>query len=177
LTRRHGYTRGHSIGNPGFHKNFLHFKVWFLNVRNEIVEVRVLREVVRCGREGDYTILLFDRDLPPSIEPLRVVSAATFQAKYPGFQVMVPRPMLLTEQSGNVSACIPGFTVATFKGGDSGSPNLLPVGNELIFTGGRSTSGASEQMQADMDELCRQAGLEPKRYRMQWENLESFPSF
>ena len=116
LTRRHGYTRGHSIGDPGFHKNFVNFRVWFLTLQNELVEVRVLREVVRCGHEGDYTILLFDRDLPPSIQPLRVVSAPTLQEKYPGFQVLVPRPMLLTEQAGNVSACIPGFTVPTFKG-------------------------------------------------------------
>jgi hypothetical protein len=177
LTRRHGYTRGHSLGDPGFHKNFVNFRVWFLTLRNEVVEVRVLREVVRCGHEGDYTILLFDRDLPPSIQPLRVVSAPTLQVKYPGFQVTVPRPMLLTEQAGNVSACISGFTVPTFKGGDSGSPNLLPLGNELIFTGGRSTSGASARMQSDMDELCRLAGLKPESYQMKWESLEAFPSY
>ena len=61
----------------------------------------------------------------------------------------------------------PPFIAKTFKAGDSGSPNLLPLLGELVFWSGRSTSGASPQMQADMDELSRQAGLDPAKYQMQ----------
>src|SRR2546427_71699 len=72
-----------------------------------------------------------------------------------------PWPFLKTEQTGHVSAGLPSFSVDTWKGGDSGSPDLLPLPGELIFAGGRSTSGPSAQMQADMDELCRLERLDP----------------
>ena len=76
-----------------------------------------------------------------------------------------------------MSAEIPGFTVPTWMAGDSGSPVMLPLPGELVFVGGRSTTGPTTQMQADMDELCRQQQLDPKRYQMRWADLSRFPDY
>jgi hypothetical protein len=176
LTRRHGYARGHSMGPPGFHKLVAGKKIWFLDRDNRLVEVRILSEVNRHGDGRDYTLLLFDRDLPPSIEPLQVASFTNMLTKHPALPA-APRCQLKTEQSGHVSADLPGFTVNTWKAGDSGSPDLLPLGNQLVFTNGRSTTGPTREMQADMDELCRQAKLNPARYQMTWADLSQFPSY
>jgi len=179
LTRRHGYTRGHGIGSDGFGKLFLGGKIWFLTLDNKLVEVTVLRTVVRTaspGSDRDYTILLFSKDLPDSITPLRVVSAKMRLAKY-AICDGAPCVMYMTEQTGHVSAEVPGFTVETVKPMDSGSPNLLPLPGELVFCGGRTTSPASEAMQADMDELCRLSNLNPANYQMQWVDLSAYPSY
>jgi hypothetical protein len=179
LTRRHGYTRGHGMGGDRVGTSYNGKKVWFLTSRNTVVETTVKREIVRtAGR--DYTIVLFSSDLPETIQPMRVVEptmvSANPHAKYfvmPGF----PCPIFKTEQFGNVSADMPGFTLDTYKGGDSGSPNMLPMPGELIFCGGRSTSGASAEMQADMDTLCRLEGLDAKKYQLQWMDLARYPSY
>jgi hypothetical protein len=179
LTRRHGYTRGHDMGADGFASRRKGKKVWFVSAENKIVEVKVKREVVRT-RNGptreDYTILLFDRDLPDAIQPMRVTAYTNVLAKYPN-RPTAPWPIFKTEQSGNVSADIPAFTINTWKGGDSGSPDMLPMPGELVFFQGRSTSGPSKQMQADMDALCRLEGLRPEKYQLQWIDLSAFPSY
>ncbi len=179
LTRRHGYTRGHDMGADGFATRRKGKKVWFVTADNQTVEVKVKREVVRT-REGptkeDYTILLFDRDLPASIEPPQVIAPTNSVRRY--FLVQgAPWPFMETEQTGNVSADLPGLTVNTWKGGDSGSPNFLPMHNQLVFVAGRSTSGASAQMQSDMDTLCRQDHLDPNKYQLQWVDISKYPAF
>jgi hypothetical protein len=176
LTRRHGYTRGHDMGSDGVNTNRTGMRIWFLTADDQIVEVNVLLEVVRTTAVAhrDYTILLFDRDLPDSIGPIRVIDWTNMSARYDLLPDR-PCPLFLTEQGGNVSAQVPGFTVPTWKGGDSGSPNMLPLPGELVFYGGRSTSGPSLEMQADMDELSRRAGLDPRRYQMQWIDLSKPP--
>lgn len=180
LTRRHGYTRGHSMGPDGFNTNFAGFKVWFVTADNKIVMRKVLRDVVRTvsgSSTNDYTILLFDQDLPADIESIRVAAHSDVLAKCadrPG----APWPILFTEQLGRVASLqVPGFWVEIAKGGDSGSPNLVPLGGELVFFSGRSTSGPSAQMQSDMDALCRAERLNPKRYQLNWADLSSYPSF
>ncbi len=175
LTRRHGYTRGHDMGPAGFHTSYAGRKVWFLAEDNTLVEVKVLREVVRTigSDKRDYTILLFDRDLPDSIQPMRVISFADLMSKYPEAH---PWIFYRTEQGGRVSADLEGFWVDTWKGGDSGSPDMLPLPGELIFTRGRSTSPADADMQKDMDTLCRLARLEPKKYRLQWLDVSAYPT-
>jgi len=179
LTRRHGYTRGHSLGPQGFSTVFAGKQVWFFTLSNSVVPRTVLRSVTRLGGDGqrrDYTILLFNEDLPAAIEPMRVTSFTNRLAKYP-MANGAPCPIFKTEQGGNVSADLPGFTVNTWKGGDSGSPDMLPMPGELVFFGGRSTSGPSAEMQADMDELCRLERLNPKRYQMQWVDFSAYPSY
>jgi hypothetical protein len=76
-----------------------------------------------------------------------------------------------------VNTGIVGFTVPAWKGGDSGSPDMLPLGNELVFYGGRSTTSPSPVMQADMDKLCRLEKLDPRKYQLQWVDLSRFPSY
>ena len=179
LTRRHGYARGHSMGPDGFHTNFAGFKVWFVATNDTMVEVKVVREVVRTqggGVNRDYTILLFDRDLPPSIQPIRVTNPADLRRKYKQ-ESYAPSPMFFTEQTGNVSAEVAGFMAVIGKGGDSGSPIMVPMPGELLFWAGASTSGPSNEMQADIDELSRLQGLRPSRYQLQWVSLSRNPDY
>jgi len=179
LTRRHGYTRGHGMGADGFNVNYAGKKVWFVTAKDQLITVKILRQVVRIGgadaeTRRDYTIFLFDRDLPAGIEPLGVTTLTNLPAKYASVQG-APTLLFRTEQGGHVSAGISGFSVPTWKGGDSGSPDMLPLPGELIFVGGRSTTGPTPAMQADMDELCRLEKLDPKLYQMRWKDLSRFP--
>jgi hypothetical protein len=182
LTRRHGYARGHSMGPDGFSKDLAGKKVWFLTTNNSIIEVKILRQVVRTRETSrrDYTIVLFASDLPESIQPMRVAHQIDIlgapPTKYCAFSG-TPVVFFKTEQQGNVSADMPGFTVNTMKGGDSGSPNILPMPGELVFLDGRTSSGPSSEMQADMDELCRRGRLAPAKYQLQYVDLSTFPSY
>ena len=54
---------------------------------------------------------------------------------------------------------------------------MLPMPNELVFFGGRSTSGPSAEMQSDIDLLCVLQGLNKSEYQLQWVDLSSFPSY
>lgn len=180
LTRRHGYTRGHGMGSDGFTTNRIGQKVWFLTANNFLVEVRIKQTVVRtrASGEGDYTIILFDQDLPRPIEPMRVIAFSAIQSKYPfPTQSGIPHPIFMTEQAGYVSSCVPPLIVDIWKGGDSGSPNMLPLPGELVFFGGRSTTGPTREMQADMDALCRMGKLNPRKYQLQWVDLSDYPGY
>ena len=179
LTRRHGYARGHGMGPDGFNTGFAGKKVWFVTPNDTVVQATVARNVVRTaggGANRDYTILLFNHDLPPEIEPLRVLAVTNLVARYP-VRGGAPHPLFKSEQSGKVSTEIPGFLVNTWKGGDSGSPDMLPLPNELVFLNGRSTSGPSPEMQADMDHLCELEHLDPKKYQLQWVDLSAYPAY
>lgn len=182
LTRRHAYTRGHGMGPDGFEQARAGLKAWFLTKDNELVEATIKRSVVRVGPRTngpprDYTILLFDRDLPETIETMPVTRPEDVQKFYPApTQGFVPHPIFETEQTGLVSTGVNPLKVNTWKGGDSGSPNLIPLPGQLVFVSGRSTSGASAAMQADMDELCRLEKLKPARYQLRWVDLENYQS-
>ena len=170
------------MGPDGFRKDLAGQKVWFLTRNNSMVATRILRHVVRTQEKSarDYTLFLFDADLPPSIEPMRVMAASDVFAvphcKYWSFPG-VPPLLFKTEQGGNVSADVPGFTLDTIKQGDSGSPNMLPLPGELVFLNGRTTSGPSPEMQADMDELCKFEGLNPAKYQLQYPDLSRYPTY
>jgi len=183
LTRRHGYTRGHSMGGDRVGALYAGKRVWFVTSQNQVIQMTVKREIVRTVETSkrDYTIVLFDSDLPETIQPMRVVSPHEVfdvpRSKYIHLMTGEPCPFFKTEQTGNVSADVPGFLVDTFKGGDSGSPNMLPLPGELAFSSGRSTAGASPEMQADMDTLCRLEGLNPAKYQLQWVDLSAYPTY
>jgi hypothetical protein len=182
LTRRHGFTLGHSMREDRIGTVFAGMKVWFVTRENTLVQTTVKREIVRTwGTSGrDYTILIFSSDLPESIEPMRVISQQDVfwgpHCKYLNI-TGAPSPIFETEQIGYVSAGVPGFTVNTSKGGDSGSPHMLPLPGELVFFGGSSDSGPSREMQVDMDTLSRLEGLDPRKYQLQWVDLSRFPSY
>ena len=182
LTRRHAYTRGHGMGDDGFNTNNIGRKAWFLAKDNSLVEAIIKRQVTRAtstnSEHRDYTILMFDRDLPPSIEPMSAAEFKTVQAYYPWPTLgLVPHPIFQTEQEGRVSSSIAPLTVNTWKGGDSGSPNMIPMPGELVFFSGRSTSGPTPEMQRDIDELCRQEGLNPAKYQLRWADFSKYPKY
>jgi hypothetical protein len=174
LTRRHVYARGHHLGDPGFNPGHNGRKAWFVTADNSIVTTRIINAVVRVGMRTngpprDYTIMLLERDLPETIEPVAVASLDDVQKYYmvPA-QGFVPRPIFQTEQGGFVNTGVAPLTVNAWKGGDSGSPNMVPLPGELVFFSGRSTSGPSREMQEDMDELCRREGINPAKYQLRW---------
>jgi len=177
LTRRHAYTRGHGMGPDGFNTSFAGRKAWFVAADNSMVEMQIARTVVRTRAgtnqiRGDYSIMLFDRDLPEKIETMRVARPEEVQKFYAAPpQGGVPRPIFETEQGGYVSTGVAPLTVNTWKGGDSGSPNMLLLPGELVFYSGRSTSGPNQAMQEDMAELCRLEKLDPAKYQMRWVDL------
>ena len=177
LTRRHAYLRGHGMGPSGLNPERVGVRVWFCTRDNQVIERKIKLLVVRApgpGSPGDYSIALFDADLPAGIEPMRVADQTKVLRKYFGGQG--PRPILTPLQGGYLDAGIAGFTVR-IAGGDSGAPRMLPLPDELVFFGGLTTSPPSAAMQADMDMLSRQAGLDPSRYQMQWVNLDGYPDF
>ena len=176
LTRRHGYVRGHGMGPSGMDLTRIGHRVWFCTRDNKLVERRIKLLLIRSPEKGgtnDYSIILFDADLPPSIEPMRVADSAKVWRKYI-FGDLTHKPIFMALQEGRVTASIPGWTVR-YRGGDSGNPVMLPLPNELIFYDGLTTSPPSAQMQADMDMLSRKAHLDPRKYQMQWLNLDSYP--
>jgi hypothetical protein len=175
LTRRHGYARGHSSGPHGYQSSGIGHRIYFCTTNNQVVQVEIKNGFVEIGNGYDFTIFVFSRDLPPEIEPMRVAEMKTVFQKYPPG---LPGQWIvfMTEQSGHVSANCPPFTFNVMKGGDSGSPNMLPMPGELVFYGGRTTTGPCKQMQEDMDNLSRSIGLDPAKYQMQWVDLSGFPN-
>jgi hypothetical protein len=188
LTRRHAYTRGHGMGDDGFNTYNAGRKVWFVARDNSLVEATIVRQVTRnaasTNEHRDYTVVMFDRDLPASIEPMTVTTMRDINKRYmlfngPPFpmQSPLPIPMFQTEQQGHVSSAIPPLVYGTWKGGDSGSPNMIPMPGELVFFSGRSTSGPTPGMQADIDELCRLEKVNPAKYQLRWADLSRFKEY
>lgn len=184
LTPRHGYLRGHSMGPSGLHPDRVGRRIWFCTRNNQVIERKVQLLLVRFMDRGglsDYSIVLFDADLPATIEPMRVVDPVKVRRKYL-FLPMNYKPVFMALQGGFVSAGVPGSVGfpgwnIPVRGGDSGAPKMLPLHGELLFLEGISTSPPSAEMQADMDMLSRQAGLDPRKYQMQWVNLDGYPDF
>jgi hypothetical protein len=180
LTRRHVYSRGHGMGPEGFNVHKPGRKGWFFTADNRKIEVTIIRSVVRCSlganqQRLDYTIMLLDRDLPPEIETMAVAAPEqVFKLIARPINAIVPMPVFQTEQGGSVSTSVPPMTVNTWKGGDSGSPNMLALPGELVFFNGRSTTGPGPEMQADMDELCRLEKLNPAKYQLRWVDLGKY---
>ena len=178
LTRRHGYLRGHGMGPSGLHPEKVGVRVWFCTRDNQVIERKVKLLVTRFMDEGkvrDYSIILFDADLPATIEPMRVTDPDKVKRKYL-FDDLSHKPVMMSLQGGFVTAGVAEWTVPV-AGGDSGAPRMLPLGGELVFLWGISTSPPSAEMQADMDMLSLKAGLDPRRYQMQWVDLDSYPDF
>ena len=70
------------MGPNGFRQVYAGKKVWFLTADDKRIEVKISREVVRTQDGQDYTIVLFDRDLPGSIEPLRVINTTNLFTRF-----------------------------------------------------------------------------------------------
>ena len=67
LTRRHGYMRGHDMGPSGLQPQRVGRRIWFCTRDNQVIERQVQFLLVHArekGSPGDYSIILFDADLP-----------------------------------------------------------------------------------------------------------------
>jgi len=87
LTRRHGYVRGHGMGPSGLDSTRVGRKVWFCTRDNRLVERKMELVLIRfmdSGHVRDYSLILFDADLPPEIEPMRVVDSHAREARVHG---------------------------------------------------------------------------------------------
>jgi hypothetical protein len=202
LTRRHAYARGHGVGTDGLvvtNSAYNGFEVVFVGHDNAIVTMIITNRIATSyNAMGDFTIVSFTSDLPTNITPMKVALTnvtGTFTGYYPTYPTNAigtigrPRPDLRTEQGGRLDTGatdtdgtstvigIPGFYVASFKGGDSGSPNMWLIDNDLVMISGRTTSPASTNMQAAMDTLSIMSGLDPANYQLQWKDLSAFPIY
>ena len=78
LTPRHGYTRGHGMGFPGdsggFNSAFNGSNVYFCAASGTLVTATVANGYTRYDTNNnyDYTILVFNADLPSTIQPMAV---------------------------------------------------------------------------------------------------------
>jgi hypothetical protein len=175
LTPRHAYTRGHGMGDNGLATALAGQRVWFCTASNTVVQMTVAAHFIRLGTFGgqvyDYGILVFTEDAPASITPMSVVSDADYEVYYPDTPDL-PFVFLGTTAAGYCAAGVPPFVYPLFVAGDSGSPNMIPTpDNKLAMISGRSTSGASPQMQADIDTLTAFVGLSTNNYQLRWYDM------
>ena len=188
LTRRHGYMRGHgTVGTTnnvpfaGYNTNYNGQNVYFCTSNNTVVTATVTNAYTRCwGTDGyDWTILIFSADLPSSIQPMEVsytnpVSfSVVFNTEQGGYMSANnppfpnPSPQSNPSYSADTNAFRPFNLVTTFKGGDSGSPIMVPWTDDyLVFLGGDTTSAPGYQMQVDMNNLCTSVRIEGEDYQM-----------
>jgi hypothetical protein len=195
LTPRHGYMRGHGAGTKdyvpfyGFNTNFNGRSVYFCtgDGNNTLVTATVANAYTRCWGSYpyyDWTILIFNADLPSTIQPMQVsyslptsysVIFNTTQgdsqngymsANYPPFE---NTPWFGGYPGGADPDAFPPFNQhATYFAGDSGSPVMLPTTDDvLVFLKGDATSQPCGQMQADMNALSTSVGLTNNQYQMQ----------
>jgi len=178
LTRRHAIFRGHgwTEGNSGIIRTNV-AKSWFLTSSNTTVEVRSAAVLGRLedigGVHYDYAIVIFDADVPPSIAPVGAIMITNYLSKY--LQSTNPTQRVSIQQCQHYkSTAVDGtstFYHDTWVGGDSGAANLLPLPSnqgrpfKLAYTSGRSTSGVTPLMLADIDRLTVWAGLNTNDYR------------
>jgi len=175
VTRRHGFLRGHGVGSVGLQTNGLAGqRVWFCTASNTVVQMTIAAHFVRLVDLYDYSLVIFTQDVPDSITPISVISVADFEIYYYNTPE-IPFLTLGTEQEGHCATGgdpIPPFIYPLFKGGDSGSPNMLPSpDNKLIMFSGRGVSGFSPQVQADIDTLSLYLGLNTNNYHLRWYDL------
>src|SRR5262249_38221074 len=142
LTRRHGYARGHGINDNGFHTNLAGMRVWFCTASNTVVQMTIAANIVRvetvAGTNYDYSLVVFTQDVPDSISSMFVISPEDMEIFYPNTSDL-PFLYFATEQEGHCAANVPPFIYPILKGGDSGSPNMIPApDNKLIMYSGRS---------------------------------------
>jgi hypothetical protein len=191
LTPRHGYMRGHGAGTQdykpffGFNSGFNGQSVYFCtgDGNNTLVTATVANAYTRCwGTDGyDWTILVFNADLPATIQPMQVsyslptsysvIFNTTQGDSQHGYMSANYLPFRNTPYFGGYPLgtdpdAFPPFNQhATYFAGDSGSPVMLPTTDDvLVFLGGDTTSAPCGQMQTDMDALSTSVGC--PQYRM-----------
>jgi hypothetical protein len=113
--------------------------VWFSTANNAVVEATIATAYLRNSGGYDYTIVIFENDLPLDITPMQVA-----QLPSPEYYAVRFQPCQHNYLSANVGPfssidiSIPAFNEHnTWLGGDSGSPDMLTTADaKLIFIGG-----------------------------------------
>jgi len=181
LTKRHGYSAGHHFQQPpyddfGGHTNE---KVWFLTADNQVEEANVAMAYVHRTSSPyyDYALFIFSNDLPANITPMAVMTEPSY-VDLSGVTVFLGAVRFRTGQNGYMSANMLPFLLNdtskppfnegnTFIQGDSGSANMIPTTDgSLVFIGGTTSSGPSEQMQTDMNKLTLYLNLNTNDYKL-----------
>jgi hypothetical protein len=187
LTRRHAVFRGHgwTEGNSGIIRTNV-AKSWFLTSSNTTVEATSAAVLGRLesinGVYYDYAIVIFKADVPDSITPVGVIMLTNFVSKYTQSTNTTQRISIQQCQHYKSTAFdgTPTYSHNTWVGGDSGAANLLPLPStrgwpfRLAYTSGRSTSGVTPLMLADIDRLTVWAGLKPNDYRPEIIDLSEY---
>jgi hypothetical protein len=194
LTARHGYMRGHGAGFPqyvtygGFNTNFNGSNVYFCASNNTVVTATVTNGFTRLYYTNsvaiyDYTILIFNADLPSTIQPMAVSYSpppsysVVFNTEQYGYMSANYPPFGATNSIDLLSAdpdAFPPFNVyQTDVLGDSGSPVMVPwTNNVLVFLNGDTTTGPCAQMQTDMDTLSTNINLKPINFHMYQQSVQ-----
>jgi hypothetical protein len=187
LTRRHAVFRGHGWmeGSSGIIRTNVATS-FFLTASNTTVAARSLASLGRLetvdGVRYDYAIILFDADVPDSITPVDAVLFDDYVVKYRDSTNPSPRLtiQLCQHYKTTVDGDGPAFAHNAYVGGDSGAANLLPLPSaqgrpfRLAYISGRSTTGVTPRMLADIDRLSAWAGLSTNRYRPKLVDLSRY---
>ena len=175
LTRRHAYARGHDMGvdgGPALNPAKTGLRVWFLGTDNSTNEARIAEAVTVTGAE-DWTVCLFSNDLPAVVESMAVLEnsgLANIAGKLTNtMSAATDRvfPLLGTCQHNRLCTDTAWriFDAHNARvGGDSGAPNFLLIGAQLVFVSGRTTTGYSPTMRTNLDWLTVRAGLSTNDY-------------
>jgi hypothetical protein len=164
------------MGDSGLGTGLAGQSVWFCTASNTLVQMTVAANFIRLGTFGgqiyDYGILVFTEDAPASITPMSVLSEADYEVYYPDTPDL-PFMFFGTTAAGFCSAQVPPFVYPLLNPGDSGSPYMIPTpDNKLAMFSAASTSGASPQMQADIDTLTALVGLSTNNYQLRWYDMK-----
>jgi hypothetical protein len=183
LTRRHGYARGHGMGGPDglrLGSEFVGKTIWFKPADGDPVPATICAAYVRNPENHgnvppDWTVVMFNTDLPDSITPIPLVmlsrtygSPVTFRTGQTT-RMSANMPPFTFHMGGHDDLSRPPFNVQdTFIGGDSGAPNLIPKQDgQLVFIGGTSTTLGTE-IQTDINALCTHMGVSNANYQLNW---------
>lgn len=178
LTKRHAVFRGHgwTEGSSGIIRSNV-AKSFFVTSSNTPVAVMSVASLGRLevidGVRYDYAIILFNTDVADSITPVEAVMFADYVSKYRESTNTSPRLtiQLCQHYKTTVEGGGPAFSHNAWVGGDSGAANLLPLPSthgrpfRLAYISGRSTTGVTPLMLADIDRLTVWAGLNTNAYR------------
>jgi len=186
VTRRHAIFRGHgwTEGSSGILRSNA-AKSFFVTSSNTPVAVMSVASLGRLevidGVRYDYAIVLFNADVPDSITPVELIMYSNYVSKYVKSTNTSPR--VLIQQCQHYKSAVQGggaFSHNSWVGGDSGAANLLPLPStqgrpfKLAYVSGRSTSGVTPLMLADIDRLTVWAGLNTNVYRPKIVDLRKY---
>lgn len=180
VTRRHALACGHCAGAPSaLTTNYSGRRMFFVTTNNQIIVRTIAARITRLHSTNnvrvDYSVYLFNEDLPAGIEPARVMNGTEFNVKTRGHDVWT-WPLMGRCQHGYVGTTrSAGHAMAV--PGDSGHYS------GFVLTGPRGLEWVAllpirpgYEYQQDMDELSRWAGLDPADYQMEWFDLSDFPN-